>query len=140
MRIKMPVLVLTVVLSLVLSSCFITSRDTHVSITCNDFNENPTSIRNDFSVEVGDKIYVELCSNPSTGFEWSYEMSIQDVVTEEEHDFEEPKGNQTGAPGIALWTFEAVNPGATVISMDYGQPWEGGNKAQWAYTINVTVE
>lgn len=68
-------LLLIAILSLNLVSCFVTSHDTHVEISCNDFMENPTSARNDFTMEVGDKLYITLCSNPTTGFEWSYEMS-----------------------------------------------------------------
>lgn len=140
MQIKTSALILIVIFSLLLSSCVNTSRDIHVSITCDDFIDNPTSIRNDFTIEIGDKIYVELCSNPSTGFEWAYEMSVQNVVDEEDRDYEEPESNLTGAPGKALWTFEAANPGTTVVSMEYSQPWEGGIKGEWTYTINVTVE
>ena len=140
MQIKALALFLTAVLLLTLTSCFVTSRDTHVSISCEEFAENPTGIRNDFTVEPGDKIYVELCSNPSTGFEWSYQMSVQGVVNEEDHDYEESENDQPGAAGKDLWTFEGASPGTTVISMAYSQPWEGGTKGEWTYDINVTVE
>ena len=92
----------------------------------------------EFEVEVGDKIRVELCSNPTTGFQWDYEMTIENVLKEEDHDFEE--GDVPGAAGIEIWAFEAVETGTTEVQMEYSQPWEGGLKAEWTYTINVTVE
>jgi inhibitor of cysteine peptidase len=128
------------ILTLLISSCIVTSRDTHVEITCDDFIENPTSIRNDFEIEIGDKIYIELCSNPTTGFEWSYEMSGDAVLKEEDHDFEEPGSNVPGAAGKETWTFEATEKGETIINMEYSQPWQGGMKGEWTYTINVVVE
>jgi len=140
MKPRIIALIITVILVLTTVSCFVTSRDTHVEISCDDFTENPTSIRNDFEMEIGDKLYVVLCSNPSTGFEWSYKMSVPDVVNEEEHDFQEPESEVVGAPGKDLWTLEAARLGTTVISMEYSQPWEGGIKGEWTYTINVTVE
>ena len=125
--------------ALLLSSCVVTSHDFNVDISCDEFTENH-HIRNEFEAEVGDKIRVALCSNPTTGFEWDYEMTIENVVMEEDHDFEEPEGDVVGAPGIEVWTFEAVENGTTEIQMEYSQPWEGGLKAEWTYTITVTVE
>ena len=132
--------VLLLLLSTIFMMSCITSRDIHVEISCDEFTENPTSMRNDFQIEVGDKIYVELCSNPSTGFKWSYEMSVDNVIKEEGYDFEEPDSNVVGASGKEIWTFEAIEKGTTVIDMQYSQPWDGGIKGEWTYRINVTVE
>lgn len=140
MKLKIIVLFLSLVLVLTSGSCLVTSREIHVEISCNDFEENPTSIRNDFEIEIGDKIYVELCSNPTTGFEWSYEMSGDTALKEEDHDFEEPDDEIVGAPGMETWTFEGIDEGKTEIRMDYSQPWDGGTKSEWAYMISVTVE
>jgi len=125
---------------LALSSCIVTSRLTTVEISCDEFAENPNSMRNEFQVEVGDKITVKLCSNRTTGFQWDYEMTVENVVKEEDHDFEEPEGDVLGAAGIEVWTFEAVEKGTTVVQMEYSQPWEGGLKAEWTYTMTVTVQ
>ena len=140
MKLRIMALFTTVILTLILVSCFVTSRDTHVEISCDDFVEHPTSIRNDFEIKIGDKIYVELCSNPTTGFEWSYEMSGDSALKEEDHDFEEPEGDIVGAAGKETWTFEATDKGETIINMEYSQPWDGGMKGEWTYTINVSVE
>ena len=94
----------------------------------------------DFEVAVGDKIRMELCSNPTTGFQWGYEMTIENVLEEENHEFEEPKADVPGTAGIEIWTFEAVEAGETEVRMEYSQPWEGGLKSEWAYTVTVMVE
>lgn len=140
MKLKTVVLVGLLVLTLAALSCVVTSRETYVEISCDDFMENPTSIRNDFQIEVGDKIYIELCSNPSTGFQWSYNMSGDIAVKEEDHDFDEPEGDMPGAPGKETWTFEGVSKGTAEILMEYSQPWDGGIKGEWTYRITVTVE
>ena len=123
-----------------LFSCIVTSRDIHVEVSCDDFVENPNNIRNDFTMEIGDKLYVKLCSNPTTGFEWLYEIGDDTVLKEEDHDFEEPGGDVVGAPGNETWTFEAIERGESVINMEYSQQWEGGIKGEWTYKINVVVE
>ena len=91
-------------------------------------------------IEVGDRLLVELCSNPTTGFEWDYEMTIENILREEDYDFEEPDEDVVGAAGIEIWSFLAVEKGTTEVLMEYSQPWEGGLKAEWTYNIAVTVE
>ena len=132
---------------LLLSSCIVTSHDSgivtsndsNVEISCNEFGDW-NHLRGDFDVVVGDKIRVELCSNPTTGFQWGYEMTIENVLEEEDHDFEEPEADVPGTAGIEIWAFEAVETGETEVQMEYSQPWEGGLKSEWTYTVTVTVE
>ena len=127
--------------SLSLLSCIVTSHDIGVEISCDEFTESPHSIRNEFEAEVGDKIRVELCSNPTTGFEWTYEMTSENVLKEEDYDFVEPEDDElVGAPGTDIWTFEAVEKGTTEVNMEYSQTWQGGIKEEWTYTLTVTVE
>lgn len=140
MKLRIIALFIAIALTIPMVSCYVTSHDTYVEISCDDFNENPTSIRNDFEIEIGDKVYLELCSNPTTGFEWSYEMSGDSAVILEEHDFVEPEGDLVGAPGVEQWTFEGVSEGTTEIFMEYSQPWDGGTKQQWTYRMTITVE
>jgi predicted secreted protein len=124
---------------LLLSSCIVTSYDFEVDISCAEFDLS-SHRSGDFEVQVGDKIRVELCSNPTTGFQWDYEMTVDNVLNEEDHDFEEPEGDDPGAAGIETWTFEAVETGTTEVQMEYSQPSEGGLKSQWTYNISVTVQ
>jgi len=140
MKLKILTCLIVIALMLPLTSCFVTSKDTHVDISCDEFREHPTSIRNDFTIEVGDKVYVELCSNPTTGFKWSYKMTGDSAVSEEDYDFEEPDSKLTGASGIETWTFEGISEGNTEILMEYSQPWDGGIKREWTYRITITVE
>ena len=135
---KISLLFITFIATLLISSCIVTSHDYNITVSCEQFAGN--SIYNDnLVVEVGDKIRLELCSNHTTGFQWDYEFTTEGILQEEDHDFEEPTG-KTGAAGIELWTFEAINKGTTDIQMEYSQPWEGGSKAQWTCNISVMVE
>jgi inhibitor of cysteine peptidase len=124
---------------LLLSSCIVTSHDFNVEISCDEFGEN-NHRSGEFDVEVGDKIIMKLCSDPTTGFQWDYEMTVENVLKEEDHDFEEPEGDVPGATGIEVWTFEAVEPGTTEVQMEYSQPSEGGVKSKWTYNVTVTVK
>ncbi len=139
MKLKWPLMFVMVAILFLLSSC-ITSKLMTVDISCDEFRANPHSISNEFEVEVGDKITVKLCSNPTTGFKWDYEIVGKAVLKEEDYDYEEPEDeNLIGAPGTEVWTFEAVEVGSTEVHLEYSQPHEGGIKKEWTYTMQVTV-
>ena len=139
MKLKFWLISVMLAIILLLPSCFVTSRDINVNISCDEFSAH-NHARNEFQVEIGDKIRVKLCSNPTTGFKWEYAISNENVLKEEDYDFEEPKGDVPGAAGTEVWTFEAVEKGTTEVRMEYSQPWEGGLKKEWTYTMTITVE
>ena len=122
----------------VLSSC-VTSHDINLDVSADRF-ASAAYANSDVTAEIGDKIRIRLVANHSTGFEWSYRISEGNVLKEEDHDFEEPTPGVAGAAGVEVFTFEASAQGSTELRMEYGQPWEGGKKAQWTYTVAVTVE
>lgn len=133
----LPVVVLGICL-LFISSCT-TSHDYDLTVTCEDFNDNPGN-ESEFTLEVGDKIRIELCANPSTGYEWDYEMTVDDIVMVEDHDYDEPESDADGAAGTEFWTFEAVNPGNTEINMEYTPQGAGNTEDPWTLVMTVTVE
>ena len=95
------------------------------------------------NTDIGDTIIVTLGSNPTTGFTWPdiAQISNQDIVKQTDHKFVSP--GQTAVPGASgkdVWTFKALKTGTTTISMDYSQPWEGGEKAEWTFIATIIVK
>lgn len=132
-------LIIAVLVALLSTPSCVTSHDINIEITCEQFTEN-NHVTDEFQVEVGDKIRITLCSNPTTGFQWGYEMTVEDILLEEDYDYEEPENGVVGASGKEVWTFEAAEKGTTEVHLEYSRPWEGGEKEEWTYTITVTVE
>jgi len=139
MKIKVIMLSISLLVVLISASCFITSRDISVDLSCDQLNDE-SNIINEFRMESGDKLRIRLCSNPSTGFEWTCIIKDNNVIKEEDHDYEEDNTGNAGSAGVEMWTFEAVAKGITEINMAYSQPWEGGEKDVWTYKISVVVE
>lgn len=138
MKMKLIATVTLLLVSLSLLSCT-TIVNYEIDISCEQFGENPNNIST-FQIEIGDKVTVRLCSNPTTGFQWSYEMSGDTVLKEEGHDFEEPDSDVVGASGTDVWTFEGTAKGTTEVLMEYSKPWEDGTKKEWTYKMTVTVQ
>lgn len=135
------VLVLVLLLSAAfMLSCGPLTRVIHIEVSCDTFDKTPTGMRNEFEINVGDKIYVELCSNPSTGFQWEYRVSgDENAIKEVEHGYQKPNSDVPGTPGKQTWIFEGVSEGNTEIFMTYSQPWDGGIKGKSTYQISTVV-
>jgi len=116
-----------------------------IEIQCTEFYENQ-HLTADIEVVVGDEFTITLCSNPSTGFLWleQADISNQDIVDQISHGFigppEEDQSPPPGTAGDEMWTFKALKGGNSTISFEYSQDWDGGEKATWAFVLNVLVK
>ncbi|MFC1957628.1 protease inhibitor I42 family protein [Chloroflexota bacterium] len=142
----------TVILSLsVISILFVacTGADDHTSkawveITCDEFSNN-NYFNQSLEVRAGETFEVKLCSNPTTGFQWSEDSQISDttILKQENHEFVGPESEPPpppGTPGQEIWTFKALKQGPSTIYLEYGRPWEGGEKGEWTLTVDVIVK
>jgi predicted secreted protein len=133
---------MVIALSMSLFACFPISKGVFVDISCDDFTNN-NHIRSTVQVGIGNTITVTLCSNPTTGFQWSEtaEISTSGILEQVNHEFVPPEQTGvTGGYGQEVWTFKALKQGTSTISIEYSRPWEGGEKGEWTYALTVTVE
>jgi len=117
-----------------------------VEVSCDDFM-SAKHISEEVEINTSDMFKVVLCSNPTTGFQWSESATIDDtaLIEQVDHRFVSPKakGNKPpapGTPGQEIWTFKALKEGTTTISMEYSQPWEGGEKGEWTFELTAAVD
>jgi len=114
-------------------------------LSCDDFmNLKHIKVCEPIEVAVGDTFTVALCSNPSTGFSWSETAPIsnQTVVRQIDHQLitSQPLLNSlSGTGNKEVWTFEALAGGVSTISMEYSQPWQGGDKNEWSVILTVVA-
>lgn len=146
MKIKSALLFALVITTLTIFTCCSSSdydflRDVKVELGYEDFTEQP-HYSGSVKIGIGGKITVVLFSNPTTGFSWSESAQISDqgVLQQTSHTFLPPESNQTGAGGKEVWTFKALRPGMSTVYLEYGRPWEGGEKKVWTFNLSVLVE
>ncbi|MFC1872695.1 protease inhibitor I42 family protein [Chloroflexota bacterium] len=111
---------------------------------CEEFQNNK-HISDSIEINAGDTLVVVLCSNPTTGFQWSEDAQISDttVLKQEVHEFTGPSSDPPpppGTPGLESWRFQTLKPGTSTIFIEYSRPWEGGEKGEWTFTLDVTVK
>jgi predicted secreted protein len=91
-------------------------------------------------VSPGDKFFIVIASNRTTGFSWQIAKPINEkVVKLQGLEYLPAKSNLVGAGGKEIWAFNAVAPGQTIISLRYSRPWEKGKppKQEAVYTVIV---
>jgi inhibitor of cysteine peptidase len=113
-----------------------------LEISCEQFYEE-AFLTDNVSINSGEEITIKLCSNPSTGFQWSDspENSHPEILSLDSHDYQiEGENLPPGTPGVEIWAFTAQTPGKTTLNFEYSQDWEGGDKGVWTYTLEITVQ
>jgi predicted secreted protein len=112
-----------------------------IDISISDFSTT-SNITKNIELAKGGSLIVRLGSNQSTGYQWGEaDINNTNVITQVNHTYDAPQNTEVvGAAGQEVWEFDAGNSGAAVIRMDYSREWEGGEKATYVMTINVTVK
>ena len=144
MKLKLILTCAVVAISLCLFACSPAPKQASVEASCDDFYEHQ-HISQEVEVAVDGSLTVTLCSNPTTGFQWSESAQISDqtVLEQVDHKFVSPESEPPpppGTPGQEIWTFKALKKGTTEVSLEYSRPWEGGEKATWTFVLTVTVK
>ncbi|MCX5996625.1 MAG: protease inhibitor I42 family protein [Chloroflexi bacterium] len=133
---------LTLVLLLVCGCAPAAKAEVPVTVTCDQFSKQANIVQ-DISVKMGNKVVVTLCSNPTTGFQWSEKAQIGDpqVLEQKSYKFVAPADTgMVGVPGNAVWTFEAMGLGTSTVYLEYSRNWQGGEKAVQTFKLNVLVQ
>jgi inhibitor of cysteine peptidase len=116
----------------------------YVEKLCDEF-QSSNNISDTIEINNGDTLVVVLCSNPTTGFQWSEDAQISNatVLKQEVHEFSGPESDPpspVGTPGVESWRFQTLQPGTSTVYVEYSRPWEGGEKGVWTFTLDVTVK
>jgi inhibitor of cysteine peptidase len=115
-----------------------------LEVSCDEFSSE-NHISDEAEMSVGSLLAVTLCSNPTTGFQWSETAEISDpsILEQVSHKYIPPEGGQSpqvGTAGQEVWVFKALEAGTSTVYMEYSRPWQGGEKAVWTFELTVTVE
>jgi len=75
---------------MLLVACVAPGQKAWVEVTCDNFyDNNHLKAAPALEVQAGETFEVKLCSNPTTGFQWSENAQISDssVLQQEDHKF-----------------------------------------------------
>jgi inhibitor of cysteine peptidase len=141
MKSKLILLGVVVAVLLSLVACTSATKQAEVSVDIDDFMEQK-HISKEVEVAVDGSLTVTLGSNQTTGFKWELaEITGESVLEYVDDEYVPPEDTGVvGAGGKEIWTFKALKKGTTEVSMEYSQPWEGGEKTEWTFALTVVVK
>ena len=107
----------------------------------NDVAVSESSSGKQVNVVVNGIITVTLDSNATTGYSWEIkdiqETSGQRILQKIDNKYVASTGGAIGAGGKEVWTFTVLVAGKSTLTMDYSQPWVGGQKDARTFTLTV---
>lgn len=146
MNVKLTLICTLTIVSLFLFGCTSSEtpsvefmQDATSELTCEMFQEQPHR-SGDIVLGVDGTLTVILCSNQTTGFQWSESPEINDptILQQLNHEFTPPEDeNIIGGAGKEIFTFKTLKEGVATISFEYSRPWEGGEKGEWTFDLEV---
>jgi len=90
------------------------------------------------NVYKGQKMIIELASNPSTGYRWDVREIDKGILRLRSIEFGKPETELLGAPQKQVFQFEVIDKGETIISLVYWRPWE--KIPMDTYSVNIKSE
>jgi predicted secreted protein len=88
----------------------------------------------------GQKFFLVLESNRTTGYRWELSTPKKSpAVRFVENTYSEPQTTRVGAGGKEVWTFEALFPGKTEITLNYVRRWEKKTPPVKTVTFHIHV-
>lgn len=107
-------------IALVSAAVYLVADDEDMPIVLTS-DDNGTTYR----MELDEEIVVALESNATTGYEWAIDELDETVVRPLGSSYIAPTNGAVGQGGTEEWSFQALKPGTTVLSLKYWRQWEG---------------
>ena len=90
-------------------------------------------------VKSGETFEIKLESQIATGYRWRLADSLDARYLElVDSKYQDPDEDLAGSVGLEIWTFRALSPGKTTISLLYNPAWQK-EKADDAKTRTIEV-
>ena len=114
---------------------------TACSTSAKQVSADDSSSGKQIDIAIGGTLTVTLDSNQTTGFSWELkEIGDTNILQKIDNKYVAPTSNLVGAGGKEVWNFKALKAGTTTLSMDYSQPWAGGQKDVKSFNLTVAVK
>ena len=89
------------------------------------------------NVRVNRQFVIALESNPTTGYRWEVEFDHSLLELVESKFVPAGPGHVIGAGGEERFTFRALGPGETLLTLTYRRPWEEKPVAEKVFAVNI---
>lgn len=89
-------------------------------------------------LHVGDRIHLELPSQPSTGYRWSIAQGVTNKLLKLGSTLRE-EGGLMGGPGVQSYTWQVLEAGETALLLQYSRSFEPTAKPARSYSLQISA-
>jgi inhibitor of cysteine peptidase len=100
----------------------------------------PAIMGNSATLNVGDKLEVQIPTIPTEGFTWEAQDLDTTILTQEGSAAYTADTSPNSAGGVVTLTFNAVGPGKTTLTLLYVNSPSDGSPAMSSNSFSMTVE
>lgn len=91
------------------------------------------------SLTVGDTLVVRLKSNLTTGYRWSVTANDTALLRKNSEQYKKPIPGRVGQGGVQVYTFTALKPGETSLSLGYSRPFEKHVAPAKTFRVEISI-
>ncbi len=91
-------------------------------------------------IKIGQRFYVELTSNESTGYTWQYSCSASSVEYLSDKIFCVKNCDLSGAPNQRIWIFTGKSAGTAELTFKYFRSWEDESTAVDTVVYKIVIK
>jgi inhibitor of cysteine peptidase len=112
-------------------------------VACSSKPAGPTDPEQAIEVRPGEEFTLILQANPTTGYHWeivkgSLDENLVQFVNQEYQSSSDP--GLVGGGGVDLWTFKALKPGETKITLGYYPPSNTPTDPEQTQTFSLKIK
>jgi inhibitor of cysteine peptidase len=131
-------LLITGVLLMVMEGCsaFIPpsiSGSNDVGVTTLTQSDNGKSVQ----IQVGDRLVIQLKENPTTGYQWTFNQTNQQVLAFQNSEYTSASAVGVGGGGRRIFTFKGQQVGTTELHFNLWREWQGDSSAIERFTTTL---
>ncbi|MDD4736653.1 MAG: protease inhibitor I42 family protein [Kiritimatiellae bacterium] len=90
-------------------------------------------------LEPNEELTIELQGNPTTGYGWFVQTCDEKRLHQDGEAEYRPDSNLLGSGGCYTFTFRAVTPGETILTLVYHRPWEKDTPPLKTFSLHLQI-
>lgn len=91
-------------------------------------------------IRVGNLVVVQLRENPTTGYQWTFNQSDEQVLGFQGTEYTPSAATGVGGSGQRLFRFKGERAGTTELDFKLWRQWQGEQSAIERFTTTIQVE
>jgi inhibitor of cysteine peptidase len=92
------------------------------------------------TIKAGDELILDIAGNPTTGYVWSVTGLDEAYLQQQGEENYKRDSDLIGAGGMYTYTFKALQPCQTTLTLSYARPFEQDTPPVKTFSVEVLIK